>query len=52
MAEFEEYPKWLHFDGEPSVLVQDEDEETAVLAAREPAPPAPKAKKLPVTQAE
>jgi hypothetical protein len=29
-----EYPKWLHFPEEPSQLVQDADEEAAVLAAK------------------
>lgn len=32
--EYQAYPKWLHFDGAPSVLVQDETEQDAVLAAR------------------
>jgi len=36
--EFQEYPKWLHFDGEPSVLVADEGEEAAALDARRPKP--------------
>lgn len=35
MAELEEYPKWLHFDGEASVLVQDEDAEAAALNGRD-----------------
>lgn len=42
--DFVEFPKWLHFDGEPSVLVQDAEEEAAILAAREPADPEPKPK--------
>ena len=54
--EFQEYPKWLHFEGEPSVLVQDADEEAAALAERAPAPTqetaAAKPRKTPVTQAE
>lgn len=29
------YPKWLHFDGEPSVLVRDKDGEAEALAARD-----------------
>lgn len=37
MTAFAEYPKWLHFEGEPSVLVRDADDETEALAAREPA---------------
>ena len=28
---FEEYPKWLHFEDRDSVLVENEDEERAVL---------------------
>ncbi len=28
------YPKWLHFDGEPSVLVKDEAEREAHMASR------------------
>lgn len=36
--EYKPYPKWLHCDGEPSVLVKDEAEHEAALAAREPAP--------------
>lgn len=35
MPEPIEYPKWLHFEGEPSVLVRDEGEEAAVNADRE-----------------
>lgn len=31
------YPKWLHFEGEPSVLVANKDEHDAVMAAREEA---------------
>lgn len=27
-----EYPKWLHFEGKPSVLVNDAAEEKAALA--------------------
>lgn len=38
-----EYPKWLHFEGKPSVLVNDAEEEKAVLGKTEPK--APKAKK-------
>lgn len=42
MSEYKPYPKWLHFEGEPSVLVQDEAEHEAVIAARKVAPePAP-----------
>lgn len=33
--EHQEYPKWLHFEGEPSVLVGSLAEEEAVLGARE-----------------
>lgn len=32
------YPKWLHFEGAPSVLVQNEAEHEAVMDAREAAP--------------
>ncbi len=31
-----EYPKWMHFEGKPSVLVNSADEEKAVLAKAEP----------------
>lgn len=37
MAEYVPYPKWLHFEGEQSVLVQDEADHAEVIAAR-PAP--------------
>jgi hypothetical protein len=31
-AEFVEYPKWLHFAGKPSVIVNDREEEKAALS--------------------
>jgi hypothetical protein len=45
---YQEYPKWLHFPDSPSVLVNDADEEAAVMSGapapepvKENAPPAP-----------
>lgn len=31
-----EYPKWIHFDRKPSVLVQNADEENALVAKSKP----------------